>query len=267
MEKILKITTPTAKKEHVCSLCGKTIKKGERYMNTAILKDKKVRSQKAHLECSEKQEKLSEKQECKGSIYDDTLKMLHTFTFKENMDIAITPLIIAEMAWHYAFKVTKYAAEHRIPETVKLSRAVKMLRQKYIDDSQKCFSNKKCLQDLYDKSESLLNIMSKDFMMLWFSVNNDLKKDWSHLEFLDMRTDAYISIVMCEFLKEHNMRMNDIIERKIGHSTLFKNPIIESLEECMRAYVSPASINFSNHVRTSMAIFHKNISRIDWSLK
>ena len=70
-----------------------------------------------------------------------------------------------------------------------------------------------------------------------------------------------------DFLKEHNMRMNDIIERKMGHSTVFKNPIIESLEECMRAYVSPASINFSNHVRTSMAIFHKNISMIDWSVK
>ena len=68
MEKILKITTPTAKKEHVCSLCGKTIKKGERYMNTAILKDKKVRSQKAHLECSEKQDKHSVGQECKGSV-------------------------------------------------------------------------------------------------------------------------------------------------------------------------------------------------------
>ena len=93
MEKILKITTPTAKKEHVCFLCGKTIKKGERYLNTAILKDKKVRSQKAHLGCSEKQDKLSEKQECKESVYDDTLKMLHTFFIGKTLLTVINVLL------------------------------------------------------------------------------------------------------------------------------------------------------------------------------
>ena len=42
MERILKTTTPTAKKEHTCAVCGQTIHKGVRYLNVSILKDGKV---------------------------------------------------------------------------------------------------------------------------------------------------------------------------------------------------------------------------------
>lgn len=273
MERILKTTTPTAKKEHTCAVCGQTIHKGERYLNVSILEDGKVRSRKTHFGCSEKKEPPkvhytlpTSEQVFKQQVHDDTLKMLQTFTFRENMDIAFTPLIITEIAWIYAFKVTKYAADHRIPETIKLSRTVKMLRQKYIDECRKDLDYKH-LQNLFDESERFLQTMAKDFLILWFSVNNDLKKEWSHLEFLDMRTDAYISIVMCEFLKEHNRRMDKIIEQKMGQSRPYKNPITEALEECMEAYVSPAKIDFSNHVRTSMGILRNNIGKIEYNVK
>lgn len=272
-QRVLNITNPTARKEHTCAVCGQTINKGDRYLNVAILEDGKVRSRKTHFGCSEKKETpkvhctlpMSE-QEFKKQVHDDTLKMLQTFTFRENMDIAFTPLIITEIAWIYAFKVTKYAADHRIPETIKLSRTVKMLRQKYIDECRKDLDYKH-LQKLFDESERFLQIMEKDFLIMWLSVNNDIKKEWSHLEFLEMRTDAYISIVMCEFLNEHNRRMDRIIEQKMGMSRPYRNPFTEALEECMEAFVSPAKIDFSNHVRTSMGILRNNIGKIEYNVK
>lgn len=75
---------------------------------------------------------MTEKQ-FKESVRHDTDWMMKTFTFNENMMIAFVPLVISHLAWVYAEKVMKYCAEHKIPETVKLSRAVKHVRQEYVD--------------------------------------------------------------------------------------------------------------------------------------
>ena len=72
---------------------------------------------------------MTEKQ-FKESVRHDTDWMMKTFTFNENMMIAFVPLVISHLAWMYADKVMKYCAEHKIPETVKLSRAVKPVRMK-----------------------------------------------------------------------------------------------------------------------------------------
>lgn len=307
-ERVLKTTTPTARKEHVCAVCGKPIQKGERYLNVSVLENGKVKSRKTHFGCSEPKktntppnstklskgviggslalsslymppvpEVISEKhgflggpvpqteEQFKKQVHDDTLDMLKTFTFRENMDIAFTPLIITEWAWHYAFETMKLAAEYRIEVTKKLGRTVKMLRQNYLDTCKKDL-DRNHLQKMIDEAERMRGIMAKDLLILYFSVNNDLKRGWSELAYLDLRTNAYISIVMIEFLYQHNQRMNKIIEEKMGSAQEYKNPITDSLKTCMEAYVSPCEIDFSQHVKTSMAILQKHINKIEWNV-
>lgn len=150
-ERVIHITTPKARKEHICEVCGKPIAVGERYLNIAYKRDRKMLSRKTHFGCNEnKQEKkivtipgaLVTEAQFKKQVHDDTMNMLETFTFRENMDIAFVPLIITEVAWYYALKVVKYAADNRISEVKKLSRTVRALREEYISTCRKDLDNK-----------------------------------------------------------------------------------------------------------------------------
>lgn len=218
-EKVLRTSTPIARKEHTCAVCGKPIAKGERYLNIAIKKGGKLVSRKTHFGCSEKKEQpkvmplaglpITEEQ-FKKSVHDDTLTMLETFTFDENMQIAFTPLIITEVAWKYAYIVLDHAAKERISETKKLSRVVKTLREKYLSDCRKDLDNAH-LESMKEAAEVFVNSCGNDFMILFYSLNNEFKKQWYDLEYLDMRTYAGIAIIILQLLKEHNMRMEELM--------------------------------------------------------
>lgn len=274
-ERVIHITTPKARKEHICEVCGKPIAVGERYLNIAYKRDRKMLSRKTHFGCNENKTKkiatipgvpVTEAQ-FKKQVHDDTMNMLETFTFRENMDIAFVPLIITEVAWHYALKVVKYAADNRIDEVKKLSRTVRTLREEYISTCRKDLNNKH-IEEMENAAENFVSLCSKDLMLLFFSLNNELKKRWPDYAFLDMRTDACIAIIMLQLLKEHNRRMDELMARKLGGDVpSYRNPINDKLWSCMEAYASPCEFKFEGHVETSMKIIRKKFNQIDFVVK
>lgn len=275
-EKVIHITTPKARKEHTCAVCGKPIAKGERYLNIAYKRDGKMLNRKTHFGCKEEEKKTSvsaipgvpvSEDQFKRQVHDDTMTMLETFTFEENMNIAFVPLIITETAWYFAFKVVKYAAEHRIPETVKLSRSVRALREKYISECRKDL-DRKHIEKMEKAADEFVKKCQMDFTLLFYSLNNELKKQWADYAYLDMRTDACISMVLLQLLKEHNKRMDELMSKKLGGQVpTYQNPINESLWDCMEAYASPCKFNFDSHVATSMKIIQKKFGLIDFEVK
>lgn len=275
-EKVIHITTPKARKEHVCEFCGQPIGKGERYLNIAYKRDGKMMNRKTHFGCKEKEDKpkvsaipgvpVTEDQ-FKRQVHDDTMNMLETFTFEENMNIAFVPLIITETAWYFAFKVVKYAAEHRIPETVKLSRSVRALREKYISDCRKDLDHAH-IKKMEDAATEFVKTCQTDFALLFYSMNNELKKQWANYSYLDMRTDACIAMVMLQLLKEHNKRMDELMSKKLGGEVpVYTNPINDSLWDCMDAYADPCKFKFEGHVATSMKIIQKKFGQIEFEVK
>ena len=260
-EKISSMTTPVARKAHICSICGKPIQKGEQYFNTSYKVGRKIMNRKAHYSCHEGK-KMTE-DEFKKTIGADM--MMEVFSFQENMEIAFIPLIITEVARNYADKVTQAAARDRIPQTIKLSRDVKTLHKAYDEEVAKDLDNKH-QEHFKGRTQEFIQECSRDLLILWFSVSKQLKKSWSKLPCLDMRTDAFVCIVMCELLKQHNKRMADLIGERTGYYKEYTNPKIEALRECMEAYVSPAEIDFSIHVKTSLKIMQKHLSRIKFNL-
>lgn len=275
-EKILHTTTPKARKEHTCYFCGKPICKGERYLNIAYKLDGKLMNRKTHFGCCEQKEqrKVSTipgvpvtEEQFKRQVHNDTLTMLDTFTFRENMNIAFVPLIITEVAWHYAMKVVKFAADNRIPETLKLSRAVKALREEYINECRKDLDNKH-IEKMEIAAKEFVALCSTDFTLLFYSLNNELKKRWADYAFLDMRTDACIAMMVLQLLKEHNRRMDELMARKLGGDVpSYPNPINDKLWSCMEAYASPCEFKFEGHVETSMKIIRKKFDKIDFEVK
>lgn len=275
-ERFIHITTPKARKEHICEVCGKSIAVGERYLNIAYKRERKMVSRKTHFGCSEnKQEKKVvtipgvpvTEEEFKKNVHTDTLNMLETFTFRENMNIAFTPLIITEVAWYYALKVVKFAADNRISQTVKLSRRVKALREEYINTCRKDLDNKH-IDKMKHVAEEFVNVCRMDFTLLFYSLNNELMKKWADCAYLDMRTDACIAMILLQMLKEHNRRMDELMAKKLGGDVpSYRNPINDKLWECMDAYASPCKFKFEGHVETSMKIIRKKFNQIDFEVK
>ena len=275
-ERVIHITTPKARKEHICEVCGKPIAVGERYMNIAYKRDRKMLSRKTHFGCKEEKKpaKVSAvpgvpvtEDQFKRQVHDDTMTMLETFTFEENMNIAFVPLIITEVAWYFAFKVVRFGIDNRISETKKLSRAVKELRENYLRDCRKD-PDRTHIEKMEKSADEFVKKCHTDFMLLFYSLNNELKKQWATDPYLDMRTDACIAMVMLQMLKEHNKRMYALMSEKLGGEVpVYTNPINESLRDCMEAYAAPCKFKFEGHVVTSMKIIQKKFGQIEFEVK
>lgn len=274
------MTTPTARKEHICSVCGKPIQKGEKYFCLTLKQDGKLVTKKHHYTCKYENKPVTPKEnktlakagtvfvteeQFKEKMKEDTKAMLETFSFQENMEICFVPLIITEIAWHYADKVVQQAIANRIPQTVKLTRTVKMLREEYLKSWEKDMTQKS-IEQCKVQSQEFIKLCQYDLTILWYTLNQAIKSNWYELPYIDMRTDAYVSVVMCELLKRHNKRMVEIISERTGDTFDYTNPKTEALRECMEAYLSPAEIEITQHVNTSIEIMKKHLNRIEFNL-
>lgn len=164
---------------------------------------------------------IFQEQKFKGQVKSDVRNMLETFTWEENMMIAFVPLVISHLAWMYADKVMKYCADNRIPETIKLSRAVKHVRQEYLD-SLKVDLDAAHVRRIEEQTEHFFTLYTHDFTILWWCVNGRYKKQFPDCDLKDMKTDAFIGVLMCRFLVEHNKRMDKIIQAKMGNGQSIK---------------------------------------------
>ena len=207
---------------------------------------------------------MTEKQ-FKESVRHDTDWMMKTFTFNENMMIAFVPLVISHLAWVYADKVMKYCAEHKIPETVKLSRAVKHVRQEYVDSLKKDLDARH-IQHIEKQTEEFFKEYTSDFTIFWYCVNSQYKKQFPGDIYKDMKTDAFLGVLMCRFLVDHNKRMDKIIEAKMGFAQSIKNPYMDKLETCLDAYCGNQVIECDTNIKACLKVLEKNINEIDFEI-
>lgn len=207
---------------------------------------------------------MTEKQ-FKESVRHDTDWMMKTFTFNENMMIAFVPLVISHLAWMYADKVMKYCAEHKIPETVKLSRAVKHVRQEYVDSLKKDLDARH-IQRIEKQTEEFFKEYTSDFTIFWYCVNSQYKKQFPGDIYKDMKTDVFLGVLMCRFLVDHNKRMDKIIESKMGFAQSIKNPYMDKLETCLDAYCGNQVIECDTNIKACLKVLEKNINEIDFEI-
>lgn len=264
------MTTPVAKKEHICSKCGKPIKKGEKYFNMAILNKGKMSNRKYHYSCHESLDEINRstfknEEEFKESVHKGTAMMLETFSFQENMEISYVPLIITELAWHYADKALQKAASYMISSTKKLSRACKELRKSYLKEVSKDIDMSH-QSKFMNETKKLIEVCQYDLTILWYSINQHLKTNHYELPYLDLRTDAYLSAAMVGMLKEHNEKVSKMVGDRIGDYRDFTNPKTLALKDCMEAFVSPAEVEITSHIKTGMEIMKKNMKLIEFNM-
>lgn len=281
-EKILSTTTPTARKEHICAVCGKPIAKGEKYFNITLKADGKLLNRKTHYTCHYTEEKplvpvkptlkvdefarnkrpLTEKM-FKQYVKDDVRTMLEAFSLEENMQICFVPLLITECIWHYAENTIRLAAVHKVSETIKLSRTVKMLREEYNKEVRLSLSEDKCQYNT-EKATEFMEQKITDFNVLKYSCKRKLRT--YDLPLLDLRTEAYCAVALCELLARYNKKITQMIGERLGSWIDYRNPKIDALRECMEAYMSPVEPKLEGDVNGAIIIIRRKLSDIKFEL-
>lgn len=203
----------------------------------------------------------------KKLVADNTERMLETFTWEENMMIAVVPLIISKVAWVYAEKVLAYCAEYRLSEYKKHGRVVKMLRQEYIDTLCKDL-DRRHVRHIETQTEQFMDEINHHLTILWLQANTYIKNtagyDMAHDT---MRTDAMVAILMVRYLKAHDNKMNAIIKAKMGHSESITNPQMIDLEGLMKVYL-PNGFEVGTNYQLDLCakIFENSLAKIEFDI-
>jgi hypothetical protein len=199
-------------------------------------------------------------------VKDDTREIMETLTLKEQMMLAFVPLIISHCAWHYAELAMNTARDYRIEQLKKCARAVKKCKEEYIAMLRKDLDTRH-LEHVFKETDRFIETCNKDFTIFYFSVNAQIKRQNANLMYDDLRTLAYISVLMIKALKAHNKRMNEIVTEKLGaDKQSLTNPYMTALETLMQAYIGECKIDADENIKLCMKIFENNLNRIEFNL-
>ena len=208
----------------------------------------------------------SREMEFKQQVKDETRQMLETFTWEENMMIAFVPLVISKIAWWYAEKAMKFCADNRIQEVKKLARAIKEIRQKYIDDLRKDLDLAH-INNVETQAVQFIEEYKRDFQIMQIQVNQAIKREYPDIEYIEMRTDAVCGITMIQFLKKHNRDMDKIIAQKMGASKSITNPCMVSLETLLDAYLPTGfKIQDTRQIDLCVRVLANRVREIDFEV-
>ena len=204
----------------------------------------------------------------KEGVKQDTERMMKSFTQREHIQMAFIPLIFADLAFHYADRCRRYAADNRISILKKLGRAYDGLKRSYQDQVNKDLDIKHQRQVSHEM-ERFMSEYSKDFTIMWFSINNEFKREMPDYPYSDMRTDAICGIQMIDLLYENNKNMDKLIAERLKEKRQsIHDPKIDALRSILDAYAGEVGkFNYQNQdVELSKKIILRRVNEIEFEI-
>lgn len=159
------------------------------------------------------------------------------------------PLTAAEIIWDYVDKVLRYCADHKISETVKLSRAVKALRASYdaeldrhLDRRHRYLVRAAC--------DDFKQNFSYDLTVMFCTIANELNHKYvgQDIVYQEMRVNALGSIMLLRALRS----MPDMA----------RLPKLRDLDEIMDAYVAPYELDLTRNVEVCQKVLAKRLAEV-----
>lgn len=202
----------------------------------------------------------------KDEVKDGVREMLDAFTWNENMQIAFVPLIISKIAWWYAEKAMQYCVDNRISVTKKLSRAIKEMRIRYVDELKKDLDLRH-INHVERQALQFIEECKKDFLIFELQVSQAIKTEYPTMPDEMLRKDALCGIMMVEFLKRHNGMMDKIIAAKMGQSTSITSPHMVALETLLDAYMPEGfKIKNTRQIDLCLNVLENRVRAIDFQV-
>jgi len=196
----------------------------------------------------------------------DVQKKLEAFTMEENLKMAYEPVLIEAVAWIYAQRVATYSSENRIE---KYKRATRHLRElwKLYKDSQQRDLTWHIMQKIQDGAREWTELCVRDLSVIWFSVNNAMKKDHYQLGHLDMRTDAYMCLLIIRLYHREDDAIAEKIARRLKQPKKnMPNPCIQSLVLLMRMYLENITPDYDRHEENALGILRNDLQYINYDV-
>ena len=192
-------------------------------------------------------------------------EIANVFSTEEHIRIAIFPLIIAHIAYGFADRSIQYAAEHRIEELKPLSRAVKRLKQEYVNYLRSKL-NVDQIRNIEVQTDQFVQLYQTKFMKLYFSTSNGINYQYKGIEYDELRTNAYLSMQFIKVCMEHENQMTDLIKLRLGKARKFHLPTLAQLYDCMDAILGDYAIKDIQSTQIAMKIFKQDLENLDFVL-
>lgn len=204
----------------------------------------------------------------KDGVKKDTERMMRAFTQREHIQMAFIPLIFADLAFHYADRCRRYAADNRIEILKKLGRAYDDLKRSYQDQVNKDLDIKHQRQVSHEMNR-FMSEYSNDFTIMWYSINSEFKREMPDYPYSDMRTDAICGIQMIDLLYENNKNMDKLIAERLKEKRQsIHDPKIDALRSILDAYAGEVGkFNYQNQdVDLSKKIILRRVNEIEFEI-
>lgn len=206
----------------------------------------------------------------KQAVKTDVERILHAFTVEEHLQITFVPLVLNEIAWHFAFKAIQLGARDRVQDLKKLSRVLKELRLHY---------ERVVCKDLQPSELKLIQAQSVEFMqansynfqIMYYTASNVFRRKYGKLPFEEMRVNALLSMLVIQYTDEHNKRCDKMLEERLGKiKTSVRMQDIDSLYSGMDAYTGelPQPFDFADsNIQMCMGIMRNNLLKTEWIIR
>ena len=181
----------------------------------------------------------------------------------------IMPIVIYNIAIVYVEKLLKELAEKRIPDTIKLSRTMKMLIQEWRDMLDK-HQDKGTVNLLDDVLDAFMASYYNDAIKFFHSVNNAIKRENREFPYKDASTYAIIALQILnyanDFLNGISSEVKGVINGKREYIT---SPKMDELMSCIKECVDAGAGNIKIEkilqdecVKLNIGVLHNSLKKI-----
>ena len=209
----------------------------------------KAEFEKIKNEYFKKQEQLQDKQ-----IQDK-------FTDRERVQLAYTPYLYAELAWHYANKVRLLSVERRVEKFKKQTRTIRELRDNFTYELKKKMSQP-VLEAAQGKVKKAIEDQSVNFFKFELSVQNEINRQFVKVDNDDIKAYAYISMLCYKSQRKIDMQNARMISKRVGGviEDIDSYKYMRELNDCMSLFMDGCQVKENLAIETSVKILENNIN-------
>ncbi len=200
-------------------------------------------------------------------VKSDVERILNAFTMQEHVQITFVPLVLNEVAWHFAFRAIKLGAIDRVQDLKKLSRVLRQLREHY----ERLICKDLLPSDFERIHKQTMEFMQENayhFQIMYYTASNVFSKQYGKQPFEEMRVNALLSMLVMQYTDEHNKRCDMMLEQRLGKIQAVKRmPDMDSLYSGMDAFSGelPVPFNFADtNLQMCLGVLRNNLLKCEW---
>lgn len=200
-------------------------------------------------------------------VKSDVERIFNAFTMQEHVQITFVPLVLNEIAWHFAFRAIKLGAIDRVQDLKKLSRVLRQLREHY----ERLICKDLLPSDFERIHKQTMEFMQENayhFQIMYYTASNVFSKQYGKQPFEEMRVYALLSMLVMQYTDEHNKRCDMMLEQRLGKIQAAKRmPDMDSLYSGMDAFSGELPVPFDfadSNLQMCLGVLRNNLLKCEW---